>query len=329
MSNFLNNPYYIEIMEFAMTQPAVKRKLDYRAIIELLPDYTQGVLEAEEMLAVDEYLRRHQHLLEELKSTDETMAHLALTTQAVTPTDDVKKALLSRVHSSLSNEPTIELRSPSAQEQEAAAPAESATRRPQMTWLDQLRYELGGGLTWPTSTALAVLACLLLAVLSVQMWRNQRIAFSRLDTVQQSAQALGNQNAQLQSANDEILQKLSERDQQLGQFATAMRSIALEGTEFAPQAGGAFYAGKMTGVLILSGLAPLPPEQTYQLWLIPADGDPVSAGLIQVTDDGVTITSINMDSRPQDFAAVGLSIEPVGGSPQPTGPIVLLGTVSS
>jgi anti-sigma-K factor RskA len=81
--------------------------------------------------------------------------------------------------------------------------------------------------------------------------------------------------------------------------------------------------------LILNGLASLPADQTYELWLIPSDGDPVSAGLVQVTADGTTVSQIPMPSQPQEFAAVGLSIEPAGGSPQPTGPIVLLGTVSS
>lgn len=311
-----------------MSKSAANPQLTYETVSDLLPGYSLGVLEPEEMLAIDEYLRLHQGLLFQVERSDETVAHLALTAPAVTPSPAVKDALMARVHSALSQEETIALR-PLSATQAQPVERELSMPRQRMTWLDQLRYELGGSLTWPASTAVAMVACLLLGVLSVTMWRNQRIAFSRLDTAQQSINVLVEQNSQLQSTNAQLNQQLQARDAQIALFAGGMRSIALEGTEFAPQAGGAFYTSRTGSVLILNGLAPLPADQTYELWLIPSDGDPVSAGLVQVTADGATVSQIPMPSQPQEFAAVGLSIEPAGGSPQPTGPIVLLGTVSS
>lgn len=316
------------MIEHAMTEPTANPPLNYDAVAELIPAYTLGILEPDEMLAVDDYLRRHQDLLVQMERMDDTVAHLALATPSVTPAPAVKTKLMARVHSALSQEPTIDLKTVTPVEKAAPAP-KPAPAKQEMTWLDQLRFELGGGLMWPTSTALAVVACLLLAVLSIQMWNNQRLASLRLSAAQESVQALSAQNAQLQSTNQELNQQLRQRDNQIARFSEAMSSIALEGTEFAPQANGAFYAGRSSGVLILSGLAALPGDQTYQLWLIPADGDPVSVGLVQVNGDGTTTSEIILDGQPQDFAAVGLSIEPAGGSPQPTGPIVLLGTVSS
>lgn len=312
-----------------MTESAANPQLTYEDVSDLLPGYSLGVLEPDEMLAVDEYLRLHQDLLFQVERTDETVAHLALTAPAITPSPAVKAALMTRVHSALSQEETIALKPLPATQAQPTQQQRSAAPRQRMSWLDQLRYELGGSLTWPASTAVAVVACLLLGVLSVTMWSNQRIAFSRLDTAQQSINVLVEQNSQLQSANTLLNQQLQERDEQIALFAGGMRSIALEGTEFAPQASGAFYTSRTGSVLILNGLASLPADQTYELWLIPSDGDPVSAGLVQVTADGATVSQIPMPSQPQEFAAVGLSIEPAGGSPQPTGPIVLLGTVSS
>ncbi|MGH2541487.1 MAG: anti-sigma factor domain-containing protein, partial [Ardenticatenaceae bacterium] len=75
------------------------------------------------------------------------------------------------------------------------------------------------------------------------------------------------------------------------------------------------------------GLAPLSEAQSYQLWLIPADGAPVPAGLLVVEGAQPSSQDIAVPPGAQDYAAVGVSVEPSGGSPAPTGPIVLLGEV--
>ncbi len=74
--------------------------------------------------------------------------------------------------------------------------------------------------------------------------------------------------------------------------------------------------------LVTSELEPLAPEQTYQLWLI-ADNKPVSMGTFQVGDAGVARIVVQADKPLQQFQAVGVSIEPAGGSPQPTNVILL------
>ncbi len=74
-------------------------------------------------------------------------------------------------------------------------------------------------------------------------------------------------------------------------------------------------------VLVVQRLAPLETNQTYQAWIITADG-PVSAGLFKVTANGWGMTWLNIPFRPG--AAIGVSREPAGGSAQPT-EVVLLG----
>lgn len=83
-------------------------------------------------------------------------------------------------------------------------------------------------------------------------------------------------------------------------------------------------------VFTADGLAGVPEDRAYQLWLMPRDGQPRSAGLLgATTQDGnpgaASPGVMHSMTGLGDAAAVGLSVEPAGGSEAPTGPIV--GTV--
>jgi anti-sigma-K factor RskA len=60
------------------------------------------------------------------------------------------------------------------------------------------------------------------------------------------------------------------------------------------------------------------PDQTLQL----------SNPELEMDADTPDWLTVQIPPGAQNFAAVGVSIEPVGGSPTPTGPIVLLGASS-
>jgi anti-sigma-K factor RskA len=74
-------------------------------------------------------------------------------------------------------------------------------------------------------------------------------------------------------------------------------------------------------------LAPLPSGKVYQFWLIKGD-TPVSAGLFSVDTQGRGLLSVSTSEPIGSFDAIGVSIEPEGGSPQPTGDIVMLSKLS-
>ena len=78
-------------------------------------------------------------------------------------------------------------------------------------------------------------------------------------------------------------------------------------------------------MILFEGLEALPEDQTYQLWLIPAEGNPIPAGLLEAEAGVPSFHTLSIPEGVQEFAAVGVSVEPAGGSPAPTGPIVLLG----
>ena len=77
-------------------------------------------------------------------------------------------------------------------------------------------------------------------------------------------------------------------------------------------------------VVVANGLADLPSTNTYQLWFIDRAGKPASAGLFRTEDGRATML---IDGTPAGSTAVGVTKEPAGGSPQPTGPILLAGDV--
>lgn len=68
-----------------------------------------------------------------------------------------------------------------------------------------------------------------------------------------------------------------------------------------------------------------PANRVYQLWLVPAQGKPISAGVFQPDSKGVA--SIVLPLLPKGVAAkaFAVTIEPQGGVPQPTGAKVLVG----
>ncbi|MGH2699063.1 MAG: anti-sigma factor [Actinomycetota bacterium] len=72
--------------------------------------------------------------------------------------------------------------------------------------------------------------------------------------------------------------------------------------------------GETGAVFVATGLEDVPSDRTYQLWLM-REGVPVSAGTFDVSE-GVAILRTSRSPRAFDGAAV--TIEPSGGSPQPT-----------
>jgi anti-sigma-K factor RskA len=78
------------------------------------------------------------------------------------------------------------------------------------------------------------------------------------------------------------------------------------------------------GALVVDGLPPLDEDQQYQLWLI-RDGTRTSGAVFSTDEKEYGGTRIRAPRPLLDYSEVGITIEPAGGSPQPTGPRVLGG----
>ena len=104
----------------------------------------------------------------------------------------------------------------------------------------------------------------------------------------------------------------------------ALQVINLHPSEAAPDATGLLVVSMdgEHGTLVVDRLPPLGENQQYQLWLI-HDGQRTSGGLIDVSREGYGALWVKSPDPLISYTGYGITIEPAGGSPSPTGPRVL------
>jgi anti-sigma-K factor RskA len=85
--------------------------------------------------------------------------------------------------------------------------------------------------------------------------------------------------------------------------------------------------GTREAVLLAAGLQPAPAGKVYEAWVI-AGGAPVPAGTFQVGADGKAVLRLPSVEETRTVKTFAVTLEPAGGTPAPTGPMVLAGAVS-
>jgi anti-sigma-K factor RskA len=87
------------------------------------------------------------------------------------------------------------------------------------------------------------------------------------------------------------------------------------------------YNMKMKTLMYDGELEAAPAGKSYQLWVVPTNGNPISAGVFTPVPGQTDHWMMDMPEGlvPKAFA---VTVEPAGGMPQPTGPKVLLGAAS-
>jgi anti-sigma-K factor RskA len=105
-----------------------------------------------------------------------------------------------------------------------------------------------------------------------------------------------------------------------------MRAVPLRPSDAASRATGfvIISADGDSGALIVDGLPPLDEKRQYQLWLI-RDGQRTSGAIFSTDEKSYGGTRIRAPGSLLEYSAVDITIEPAGGSPQPTGVKVLGG----
>jgi anti-sigma-K factor RskA len=140
---------------------------------------------------------------------------------------------------------------------------------------------------------------------------------------------LNNEVARLRFEAQQLRQRVAMQDRLLAQLtAPGARITEVSGTTLQPQARGHFIADpqRATAVLVVSGLSQLQPDEVYQFWLL-REGVAVGAGTFTVDESGRAVLTVDSGVT-GEFTAVGVSIEPAGGSPAPSDRIVMLGELS-
>lgn len=103
-------------------------------------------------------------------------------------------------------------------------------------------------------------------------------------------------------------------------LAAADRSVVEIDSDVAAFVELVYVPDEQSGVFLANGMDPLPEGRTYQLWLIDTEG-PVSAGTFEPDEGGAARVLLDGEIRPG--LTLGLTMEPSGGSPAPTGDILL------
>jgi len=107
-----------------------------------------------------------------------------------------------------------------------------------------------------------------------------------------------------------------------------MRAIVLANTESSPQASGFVIVSSdgEDGVLVVDELPPLDADREYQLWLVRGDQN-TSVAVFSVDESGYRGLRIEAPESLSTYSAVRVTVEPVGGSPEPMGEEVLHGSL--
>jgi len=110
--------------------------------------------------------------------------------------------------------------------------------------------------------------------------------------------------------------------------SSTMYAVTIPGTELQPAAEAQLVVDPetQTAMLVVSGMNDLPENSVYQVLLI-RGAEHETAETFRVNTEGEGVLLVNSPEPLDSFDAVGVSIEPQGGSAQRTGDIVLLGSL--
>jgi len=151
-------------------------------------------------------------------------------------------------------------------------------------------------------------------LLAVFFWRQS-------DTLSQRVAELQNESAQ----------QLAQLEKARRVVATLTSEDALRVTLVAAQAppqpqGKAIYSRDRSSLIFLASDMPaLPPQKTYELWLIPATGSPIPAGVFKPDARGSATVIEPPLPAGVPAKAFAITVEPEQGSLTPTMPIVMMG----
>jgi anti-sigma-K factor RskA len=165
--------------------------------------------------------------------------------------------------------------------------------------------------SWTLLPWLAAAALLLVA--GVFWQQSDRLAQRVARLQDESAQ----QQAQLERAQ-EVVSTLTSTD--------ALR-VTLVAAQAPPQPQGkAIYVRERSSLIFLASNMPaLPPQRSYELWLIPTNGAPIPAGMFKPDARGsATVVEPPLPGG-VEAKAFAITIEPEQGSSAPTMPIVMIG----
>lgn len=272
--------------------------MDCSDVEEIVVPYLRGALDDNEAATLEEHISACRDCSRAM--AEEMVADLARAVPQVDPPRGVRERLFTRVES----------RRP--------------RKRGESVRLSKLAGRLGKRATW----RLAVSAATALAVilLATGVWFNDR-----LGDISRDAEQLSGELALARERESEVMTAVEEHRaatyELIRMSSTPGASVStLLGTGPWSTARGVVMVSYTSnrGLLLVADLPALPPDRIYQVWLI-RDGAKYNAGWFTVDPLGYGQTIIIPLAPFGQFDGMGITIEPRGGSSDPTGVNVLKG----
>ncbi len=249
--------------------------------------YVLGALEGDEKQAIESHLRACAECARRLAAARGRVAALSFSAPRVAPSAAVKDRLIRQVR--------------------AEAEGRSGAKIPAR---EVVRTEPSSGFVGRWWLAVLAPACAVLLAATFYLWReNDRLAREvnqfRATMITQQRELDETRNvAHLFEAQDTLRVSLAPMP---GMPKGAVRVM---------------YNEKM-GLLMYDGwIMPPPEDKSYQLWVVPMEGSPISVGVFNpaTSDTAHWMTKVPAGVAAKAFA---VTLEPAGGVPEPTGPMVM------
>jgi anti-sigma-K factor RskA len=157
------------------------------------------------------------------------------------------------------------------------------------------------------------LAAVALAIFAAILWRQDAGLRGELATLEAN---YARQQEQLQSAS-QILATLTD--------PSAARFTLSPAKKAEPQGKAIYVRDRGSLIFLANNLPALPPQRAYELWLIPATGAPIPAGVFKPAADGSAAVINPPLPRNVEAKTFAITVEPESGSPAPTSQPIMVG----
>jgi len=252
---------------------------------DLAAEYALDALDPESARAFEAMLANDAELRALADDLRETAATLALDAPSHLPPPELRERILSRIRA----------------EAQATATAAATPVVPPQASPTATPVQSGGGrnlLPWALAAGFAIT--------TAALWMER-------GPLQQDRNALLQEARELRERDVLAKVKIATLSSQVEAYSKATAVIVWD-------------AEKQHGVVKLTNVPPAGAGKDYQLWVIdPKHPAPVNGGLVPVNADGIARVSFAPDQPISKADKFAISLEPAGGVPKATGPIVLLG----
>lgn len=283
-----------------------------QALREALPMYALGDVSAEDVVAIERALADDPASREELRALTDTAHQLALLVPTAAPPPNGFDRLWQRIE----------------KEQDGALPS---APRPLPLPTAAARPPRGSSRMLPVALAAAAAGALILGALLARELRAKGTLQTALDGALSQMGQGTRERAELARQLEQLRGQLREarRDELVRVLQAPDLRVTPLGARDAAAVGVVrllWRPSEAAWIVVGSGFPQVPADRDLQLWGLRA-GAPTSAAILPVAPDGTVHHRVPLAGNLAGSDTAAITLEPKGGSPQPTGPMLFTGTI--